>query len=210
MADPISKNDLPLGVPASSDGDGCLAGSSDGSLVRRVRRGDEHAATALYLRYARRLKALATERTGSDLASRFDSDDIVQSVFRTFFRRVAIGSYDVPDGDELWGLLLVVTLNKTRKLSAHHRARKRDVKATQSTCEFVTSLPADERESMEELKRVVEEFTESLDGFDAKVVNLRVEGYDVAEISKLVNRSKRTVERTLQRIRRLLRDEIHA
>ncbi len=49
-----------------------------------------------------------------DLAGRVDADDIVQSVFRTFFRRVAKGDYEVPDGEELWKLFLVIALNKVR------------------------------------------------------------------------------------------------
>lgn len=78
-----------------------LAGSegqltpSDASLMRRFRHGESDAATALYLRYARRLHVLARNKTGQDLQSRFDAEDVVQSVFRTFFRRVSDGSYDV-------------------------------------------------------------------------------------------------------------------
>jgi RNA polymerase sigma-70 factor (ECF subfamily) len=211
MADQAPETDLPLEVArASSKKDNQVVTCSDGSLVRRVREGERDAATALYVRYSRRLKALAKTRTGNDLRSRFDPDDIVQSVFRTFFRRVVSGSYDVPDGEELWSLLLVVTLNKTRKVAAHHRARKRDVRANESGSDFFDKLAADERESVEELRRVVDEFTESLCPFDRQVVNLRVEGYEVAEIAKLVSRSKRTVERTLQRIRLTLRDQIDA
>jgi hypothetical protein len=33
-----------------------------------------------------------------------DAVDLVQSIFRTFFRRVRRGCYDVPDGEELWKL----------------------------------------------------------------------------------------------------------
>ena len=72
---------------------------SDGSLLRRLRKGEQDAATRLYLRYARRLHGLATAQTGQDLKSRVDPEDIVQSVFRTFFRRAQEGHYEVPDGE---------------------------------------------------------------------------------------------------------------
>ena len=103
---------------------------SDGSLLRLYRHGDQDAARLLYLRYAGRLRALAHSRTASDLAGRVDDDDIVQSVFGSFFRGVIRGAYDVPAGEELWNLFLVITLNKIRAKGEHHRAAKRDVRQT--------------------------------------------------------------------------------
>lgn len=82
------------------------------------------------MRYAKRLQALAKAKTGHELATRFDPDDVVQSVFRTFFRRAIVAGYDVPAGEELWQLLLVLALNKIRTLANYHRAQKRDVART--------------------------------------------------------------------------------
>ena len=98
---------------------------SDRSLVRRLRTGSQDAATQLYLRYAKRLHGLTRAKCSPDLASRVDSEDIVQSVFRTFFRRVQKGEYDVPDGEELWKLFLVIGLNKIQSVGTFHRAAKR-------------------------------------------------------------------------------------
>src|SRR5262245_35900533 len=80
---------------------------SDGSLLRRFRGGSQEAATQLYLRYAQRLRHLAQAECAPDLGTRLDVDDIVQSVFGSFFRGASRGDYDVPDGDELWRLFLV-------------------------------------------------------------------------------------------------------
>ena len=93
---------------------------SDRSLLRRLRGGSEDAATQLYLKYAKRLRALARATTSAQLARRVDADDIVQSVFRTFFRAASQGLYDVPAGDDLWKLLLVIALNKIRAAGIHH------------------------------------------------------------------------------------------
>jgi DNA-directed RNA polymerase specialized sigma24 family protein len=38
-----------------------------------------------------------------------------------------------------------------------------------------------------------------------RMIELRIEGYEVAEIARLTRRSKRTVERTLQEFRKSLR-----
>ena len=182
---------------------------SDGSLVRRFRRGDSDAATALYLRYVHRLNALANANVAGELRARFDSEDVVQSVFRTFFRRVSTGNYDVPDGDELWGLLLVVTLNKSRKLAVRHRAAKRNIRRTVDAGE---SQPLDgfgcDRASMAELQFAIDEFTEALNEQDRRIVEMRVDGCEVAEIAKNLGKSKRTVERILQRIRNDLRERL--
>src|SRR6516165_12171184 len=103
------------------------SGPSDRTLLRRFQSGEADAATLLYLRYAARITSLAWNQRGADLASRFDPDDIVQSIFRTFFRRAAEGHYDVPEGEDLWKLFLVIGLNKIRATGAYHRAAKRDV-----------------------------------------------------------------------------------
>ncbi|MGL4513987.1 MAG: RNA polymerase sigma factor [Lacipirellulaceae bacterium] len=175
--------------------------------MRRFRRGDQDAATALYLRYADRLTALAEKKTGADLKVRFDADDVVQSVFRTFFRRVAGGAYDVPEGDELWGLLLVVTLNKVRGLASRHRAQKRAVGAS-SGGEAAEVVAADDEASLRVLKMTIDEFAQSLDAGHQHILELRVEGYEVAEIAARCGRTKRTVERVLQTLRESLRRQI--
>src|SRR5437764_6938084 len=128
-------SDPPLRPPATEPRPPALC--SDGSLLRRYRDGEEEAATALYLRYARRLRALAARRTGGDLGGRFDADDVVQSVFRAFFQAVRRRAYDVPPGGEIWGLLLVLALNKIRNRVEYHRAAKRDAHQTAADPDLV-------------------------------------------------------------------------
>ena len=80
----------------------------------------------LYDRYAPRLRALCGPGVrGLTCVVRVDDDDILQSVFRRLLRRrVGPGAYDVPAGEELWKLFLVLTLNKIRAKGIHHRAVK--------------------------------------------------------------------------------------
>ncbi|MBJ43413.1 MAG: RNA polymerase subunit sigma-70 [Planctomycetaceae bacterium] len=181
---------------------------SDRSLLRRFRSGEHDAATALYVRYASRLLALANSRTSPSLASRFDPEDVVQSVFRTFFRRAAEGLYEVPPGDELWQLFLVIALNKVRALCVHHRAQKRDVQRTASAAvEDVYSARADEA-PMRILKIVVDEYVNQLPDSQQTVIRMRIEGHEINEIAQQTTRSKRTVERVLQRFRHELSELI--
>jgi RNA polymerase sigma-70 factor (ECF subfamily) len=177
---------------------------SDRSLLRRLRVGQEDAATQLYLRYAHRLRALAAARCSPDLAARVDPEDIVQSVFRTFFRRAARGDYDVPAGEELWKLFLVIALNKIRAVGAHHRAAKRDVRlsAGSDALEQAVHGAATQNETaLSVLRLVIDEVLESLPPVQRQIIELRIEEYDVAEIAQKTQRSKRTVERVLQQFR---------
>ncbi len=184
---------------------------SDHSLLKRFRGGQRDAPTRLYLRYAERLRALADRQSAPSLAVRVDPDDIVQSVFRTFFRRVARGEYDVPEGEEIWKLLLVIALNKVRAVGAHHRAARRDVRRTAGGEAFDNALEARagrDEASLALLNLVVGEVLAALPAGHRPIIELRIEGHEVAEIAGLVRRSKRTVERVLQEFRQGLDAQI--
>ena len=180
---------------------------SDRTLLRRFQRGEAGAATLLYLRYAARITSFAWTQRGPDLASRFDPDDIVQSIFRTFFRRAAEGHYDVPEGEDLWKLFLVIALQKVRDACSFHRAAKRDVRVTRSIeaseCGCVTRTGQDEI-GLAELRMVVDELLGGLPTTQRVIVELRIDGFQVDEIAERTGRSRRTVERGLQEFRALL------
>jgi len=184
--------------------------TSDGSLLRRVQSGEAAAATELYSRYAARLRGLARTWIGGDLQPRFDADDVLQSVFRTFFRRAAAGQYHVPKGEELWGLLLVIALNKLRGLAAHHRAAKRSVRSTAAYELAEQRADPTEAEAGQILRMLVAELLEELPPASARLVELRITGHSVDEIVAATQRSKRTVERVLQTFRARLQELIHA
>lgn len=182
----------------------------DKSLLQRYRRGDDDAATELYMRYAHRLQALAHAQTSTDLKQRVDNEDLVQSIFRTFFRRVARGQYDIPEGEELWKLLLVIGLNKIRSTAIHHRAHKRDIGRTTSG---TAALEAPQTQNIQfdetgliTLELTIDDLLSQLPPQYREIVNYRIAGYDVSEIATLTKRSKRTVERILQAFRHQLGD----
>jgi RNA polymerase sigma-70 factor (ECF subfamily) len=95
--------------------------------VQRWRAGDQDAAGQLFARYARQLTHLAEKLLSTKLASRLDGEDVVQSVFRTFFRRSAQGEFHIDSSAQIWRLLVKITLLKARAKARHHRAARRDV-----------------------------------------------------------------------------------
>lgn len=177
---------------------------TDHLLLTRFRKGEQDAATQLYLRYAERLQAWASSQTSPALSARFDEEDVIQSVFRTFFRRVSEGLYDVPPGDELWQLLLVIALNKVRKLATYHRAQKRDVVMTHGGTTFDTASDdcrSRDEASLQILEMVIEDLLSAKSTTRRDIVGLRIDGYQIDEIAERTKRSKRTVERVLRDFR---------
>jgi DNA-directed RNA polymerase specialized sigma24 family protein len=164
----------------------------DRTLLLRVQRGDE----------------VAQAQSSPELARRVDPDDLVQSIFRTFFRRAAKGEYDVPEGEELWKLLLVIGLNKIRAAGAHHRAARRDVRQTVSLHEQgpgAAGKHAADEEARLVLRTLIDELLHDMPATRRQIIEQRIEGCEVAEIAAKTQRSKRSVERILQEFRTTLR-----
>jgi RNA polymerase sigma-70 factor, ECF subfamily len=184
--------------------------SSDRTLIRQLQQGQDDAALQIYMRYAERLIRLARRQTPQDMASRFDPEDIVQSVFRTFFRRASSGQYALPEGEELWKLLLVIALNKVRAQGAYHRAKKRDVRRTSSLSQDRDDLvgQADEDAARWILESSIDDVIKRQPETNREIIRLRIEGHEVQSIAEQTQRSKRTIERVLQNFRTELLKEI--
>lgn len=178
---------------------------SDHSLVRRFAHGDQKSATQIYLRYAPRLLALVKVKSSAELVRREDPEDIVQSVFCSFFKGVTQKCYQVPDGHELWKLFLVIALNKIRSKARYHRASKRDVRLPVAVFDQEDKAAQDEA-SLHFLELVVEETLERLPRLHRTMVELCIAGVEFNEIAKQTARSRRSVERVLQRFRKKLHD----
>jgi RNA polymerase sigma-70 factor (ECF subfamily) len=183
-------------------------------LLWRSREGDQDAATELYARYATRLSALVQRQCSADLARSAGVEDLVQSVFGSFFRRICQGYYDVPDGDELWKVLLVIALHKIRGKATYLHAAKRDAHRTVDGEEARRRLELEvnaEDSQVAFLRLAVDEILERLPAGNRQMTKLRIEGYEVAEVARETGRSRRSVERILQdtrlRLLELLREE---
>jgi RNA polymerase sigma factor (sigma-70 family) len=184
---------------------------SDSALLRRFRDGRVDAPTLLYRRYAGRLRGLAARRISPALSARVDPEDVVQAVFCDFFQGAAEGRYDVPEGEALWKLLLVMTLNQIRGVGEFHRAARRDLRRTAGGVNYewaVASESGRDESTLAILPMVIDEILEGLPQGQRSIVVMRVEGYRVAEIAERTGRSKRAVERVLQEFGRRLGAQI--
>src|SRR5262245_53933822 len=95
------------------------------SLLERWRGGDPQAASELFRRHARRLIALARSRLSNKLAPHVDPEDVVQSAYRSFFIAARDNGVEVQAGDQLWQLLVTITLRKLYRQVERLGAMKR-------------------------------------------------------------------------------------
>lgn len=178
-------------------------------LVARWRQGDQVAASELFRRYAGRLIALTRSRLSDKLASRVDPDDVVQSAYRSFFSNARDGRYDVQTGLDLWALLVTITLHKVQdqidRLSTQKRAidREQTFGSEDSLHSLQAHVLAGEPSPVEAvaLTDEVERVMRGLEPVQRRMLELRLQGYNVAEIASETQRSECTVRRFMKWIR---------
>lgn len=182
-------------------------------LMARWRRGDEAAATELFRRYASRLIALARSRLPDHLSQRFDPEDVVQSAYRSFFARARDGRFEVDPGNDLWQLLVGITVHKLQHQVRWNNAEKRAVFREQPL-EPAHPQPGDgpvpvfarEPSPIEAVALVdeVEQLMARLGPLQRRILELRLQGHDREEIAVAVDRSECTVRRALRQVEQYL------
>src|SRR5687767_3959142 len=103
--------------------------SNTEDLMADGARGAGEAAEELFVRYSERLTRLAEQHLSRRLAARVDGEDVVQSAFRTFYRRAAGGQLKIDNAAEIWRLLVRITLCKVAAAARRHTAGVRDTGA---------------------------------------------------------------------------------
>jgi len=169
----------------------------DRELLALASAGDRAAANELYERYAVRLRELAVRRTSG---STFEADDVVQSTLRTFFAGVGRGLYDLPEGEDLWALLVVVALNKIRSYARSASTAKRDRSRRIDDAAMAETIP-DRSAPDPALLAATQDILNGMGTLERELIELRLAGHTVEDIALKLDRSKRTIERTLQTCR---------
>jgi RNA polymerase sigma factor (sigma-70 family) len=182
-------------------------------LLERFRAGDDLAAEELFSRYFERLTLLARSRLSPRLARRTDPEDIVLSVFRSFFVGARAGRFALRRGGDLWRLLASITKHKLLGQVRHQTADRRsvDIELPLEQAEEgrfpgrqQEPTPEDAVALADELERVLSQ----LNVFGRRVLELRLQGAQLAEIAEDTGRSERTIRRTLAQIRELMAEQL--
>jgi eukaryotic-like serine/threonine-protein kinase len=178
-------------------------------LLERCREGDERAAEALFSRYFERLTSLARSRLSTRLKRRTDPEDVVLSVYRSFFLGARAGRFTLTRGGDLWRLLASITKHKLLRQIRHASADRRSVD-NEVSIEDVDKAWLHERildPTPEEALAIADELgwiLAQLDPDARRVLELRLQGSQLSEIANDTGRSERTVRRTLAQIRDLM------
>ncbi len=181
-------------------------------LVARLRAGDQEAAELVVDQFARRLVALARSRLSRAVLRKEDPEDVLQSVFKSFFLRCARGQFRLDSREDLWALLVTITLRKCGHRTEHFRAARRDARREEPLPESpggpgggwekLAREPTPLEASL--LSETVERLLDGLEGHQRQIVQLSLEGETVAGISARVGVTERTVQRVLKGVRERL------
>ena len=143
-----------------------------------------------------------------------DPEDVLQSVFRSFFVRYAANQMQLPNWDSLWGMLVVITLRKCGRRAEYFHAARRDVQREVSSAPAADHSGADWDVSADEpspseaamLTETVERLLDSLEGRQRQILALSLQGCSVPEISAQLGCTERTVYRVLGRVKGWLQE----
>jgi RNA polymerase sigma factor (sigma-70 family) len=159
-------------------------------LLERLRAGDDAAARELIERYEpivrREVRLNLRDRR---LGRLFDSMDVAQSVFASFFVRAATGEFDLEEPNDIVRLLVTVARNKLVSAARQAYVAKRDVRRNEvgDTGQFDRIPKADPSPSRqvaaaELLNRVLAELTRE----ERELAALRGRGLSWEEVAERV------------------------
>jgi RNA polymerase sigma-70 factor (ECF subfamily) len=180
-------------------------------LMDRLRAGDDDAARRVFARFAGRLIGLAHRRLDRKVRPRVGAEDVVQSVFKSFFRRYANAGYDLDGWDGLWGLLVCITLRKCASANRRFHGPRRDVQreggapadgAGDDGWEALSREPTAEEAAV--LAETLDQLLGGLQERERQVCRLRLQGCTGPEISDRVGLTEYTVKGILTKVRKRL------
>jgi DNA-directed RNA polymerase specialized sigma24 family protein len=187
--------------------------------VRQLRDGDRRVAEQLWNAYYRRLTFFARKKLAGRVHLPQDEEDLALSALKSFCRGIERGRFQQIDNhDDLWNLLITITLHKVYRLVRDETRAKRggnwfrvEASTDPETSGPISNLVASDAspvfaaEVSEEFDRLLqmlpnEEYME--------LVILKLEGHTNQEIAANWNKAERTVERKLNLIRQIWGQEI--
>ncbi len=174
-----------------------------------LRKGDIDSARRIFEHFSQRLCRLAQQHLSSRVRQRTDGEDVVQSVFRTFFTRDRAGQFQVDHSDELWRLLVTITVRKARgiwrKNNSEGRAIGREVSLDDSDRAQLAAFS--QEPSVVEAIVLADEIETILHGLDeanVTALELRMGGYSPTEAASHMGISRQAFYRLLEPIKERL------
>jgi DNA-directed RNA polymerase specialized sigma24 family protein len=185
--------------------------------IEQLAAADQDAASRLWAHFCQRLMVFARSRIGSSTRRIYDEEDAAASAFRSLCRGIEAQRFpDVGDRGNLWALLVVITSRKIANRYRYEHQQRRDCNQTLnesmlqpsdgSGFGLLQSLPSKEPTPAfaAEVADMSEYLMSQLPEPDLrKLVQLKLEGHTNEDAAELMKITRRTVQRKLERIRRI-------
>lgn len=155
-------------------------------------------------RFADRLIRLAQSRLPTRLQQRVDPEDIVQSVFRSFFTRNTDGCFEFHEIPDVWKLLSAITFRKVQKSIRYHQRQQRDIQREVPVSESAPITGDDATASaLVVMMDLLDCILERIPTKHREILQLRMENYSIDEIAERAGVSTRTVNRAIELVRQV-------
>jgi DNA-directed RNA polymerase specialized sigma24 family protein len=195
-----------------------------GSLTTRIQhlrspdvRQREEAARVIWDHFEGRLRSLVRRHLDNRIRRREDEQDILQSMYASFCHGQLEGKACPGSRQELWKLLVRITLCKVVNTANRHLAARRDVRrerapagARDDSAHFprwmldhvdrMQAGPDEKLVAIEEFERLLQALPEDL----RRIILWKLDGFTNAEVAAMLGRTVRCVELKLQLIRKRL------
>jgi RNA polymerase sigma-70 factor (ECF subfamily) len=171
-------------------------------LIRRVRSWDQEAAAELVRRYEPAIRrAIRFRLANARLGNLLDSMDICQSVLRSFFVRAASTQYDLDTPEQVLKLLTAMARNKLASQARKQHSLRRDNRRASAIGDAGSQLVAsgDSPSADIVVRDLQQEIRRRLATDEWKLLELRNQGHDWAEIAAQVGGVAETLRKRLAR-----------
>jgi DNA-directed RNA polymerase specialized sigma24 family protein len=194
--------------------------SSVTTWLRQLKAGENEAASQLWEAYFGRLVRLARRKLAAMPRRASDEEDVALAAFNSFCGGVRQGRFPrLNDRDDLWQVLVMITVRKAADEREFHRRQKRGGGRVRGESVFLErsasgnggglSQIAGRDPTPEFAAEVAERLGQLLQALDNESLRstalLKMEGWSNEEIAQRIGCGLRTVERKLSLIRRIWR-----
>jgi RNA polymerase sigma-70 factor (ECF subfamily) len=171
-------------------------------LIRRVRAWDQEAAAELVRRYEPAIRrAVRFRLAGARLGNLIDSMDICQSVLRSFFVRAASSQFDLETPEQVLKLLTAMARNKLTSQARKQHSQRRDNRRACAIGDEGSRLvaPGDSPSTPIVVRDLEQEVRRRLAPDEWRLLDLRNQGHDWAEIAAQVGGAAESLRKKLAR-----------
>ena len=176
-------------------------------LLAKARSGDKTAMAQLAEEYEPQVRLVARARLGLALRPYLDSVDLVQSVHRSLMMGLRNDLYDVASPDRLVALAVTIVRRKVaRQWRRHRRQQRMDGPDSPDLAHLVVSLSTSDPAEVVALQDQTSRLFAEMNDVDRQLIELRLEGYTTAEVSRRVGCDSEMLRVRLYRLRKRLKD----